>query len=79
MLGTMTKRPTRWSWPREVEKTRMTMQLKRKKHAKKRNKYLPMKKTLTNVENEAHKDDPSWKMSRENPMCVCVYLFLKWN
>jgi hypothetical protein len=37
----------------------MTMQLKRKKHAKKRNKYLPMKKTLTNVENEAHKDDPS--------------------
>ncbi len=37
----------------------MTMQLKRKKHAKKGNKCLPMKKTLTNVKNEVHKDDPS--------------------
>jgi len=35
------------------------MQLKRQKHEKKRNKYLPMKETLTNVKNEAHKDDPS--------------------
>jgi hypothetical protein len=53
----------------------MTMQLKRRKHAKQGNNYLPMKKTLTNVKNEAHKDDPSWKMPQENPICVCWFIF----
>jgi hypothetical protein len=33
--------------------------IEKKKHTKKRSKYLPMKKTLTNVKNEAQKDDPS--------------------
>lgn len=42
---------------------------------RKGNKYLPMKKTLTNVKNEAQKDDPSWKMPQENPMCVCLSIF----
>ncbi len=35
-----------------------------------------MKKTLTNVKNEAQKDDPSWKMPHENPMCVCLFIYL---
>jgi hypothetical protein len=40
----------------------MMMQLKRKKHEKKDDRHLLVKKMYTNVKNQAHQSDPLLKM-----------------